>query len=153
MDNTPAINTIDVNLGYYIDRPTEVLPYDAVEAIGLDGSGVNADGRFPYNWACLTEDERTRLIAATGYTEDEDQDDQVVYWPVDQPTPAQRIALVRLVARFGLIALAWVLAAGFALVVLLTVPAAQSSQFAGELILTCMIAAAIATAFVRWTLR
>ncbi len=48
---------------YNVDHPDEELPFDDVEAIGLDGTGRDGDERFPYTWAKLTADERARLHA------------------------------------------------------------------------------------------
>lgn len=52
-----------MDLAYYINHPGEELSFDAVEAIGLDGTGRTADERFPYTWGNLTEDERAHLTA------------------------------------------------------------------------------------------
>jgi hypothetical protein len=150
-------NTVDVDLGYYIDRPTEALPSDAVSALGLDATGRDGDTRFPYRWAVLTEAERVRLIDATGYKEDEGGEaDEVVYWPAEPPTPAvapgKSLARTRLLLGVGLIALAWVLAAVFLVVVLLTVPVAQDPKFAGDLVGFIVFAAAAATIAVWWVL-
>jgi hypothetical protein len=60
-----------MDLRPYIDDPAEELPFDAVEAIGLDGTGRDGDPRFPYRWANLMPDERRRMqayAAATGTT-------------------------------------------------------------------------------------
>jgi len=38
------------------------LDFDAVEAIGLDGTGRDGDPRFPYTRDNLTEDELARLV-------------------------------------------------------------------------------------------
>ena len=52
-----------MDLQHYIDHPDEELSFDAVEAIGLDGTGRTADHRFPCTWANLTADERDQLRA------------------------------------------------------------------------------------------
>lgn len=49
------------NLDYYIYRAGLPLPYDVVEALGLDGSGHDGNERFPYTWSSLTDAERARL--------------------------------------------------------------------------------------------
>lgn len=50
-----------MDLTYYRELPYAVLPFDAVEAIGLDGTGRDADDRAPYTWNNLTGAEREKL--------------------------------------------------------------------------------------------
>lgn len=51
-----------IDLMHHIKRPYMPLPYDMVEAIGLDGSGVDRAARFPYTWSNLTDCERDQLL-------------------------------------------------------------------------------------------
>lgn len=44
-------------------HPDDELSYDECEAIGLDGTGINGDERFPYTYGTLTADETAALKA------------------------------------------------------------------------------------------
>jgi hypothetical protein len=50
-------------LTFYRSNPAAELGFDDVESLGLDGTGRDADERFPYTWAKLTEQEQARLAA------------------------------------------------------------------------------------------
>jgi hypothetical protein len=52
-----------MNLDHHMRNPNEPLDVDSVQAIGLDGTGFDGSPRFPYTWASLTDDERTRMHA------------------------------------------------------------------------------------------
>jgi hypothetical protein len=51
----------------YTENPDLELPLDAVEALGLDGTGRDGDDRFPYTWRKLTEVEQGRLRSAVAF--------------------------------------------------------------------------------------
>ena len=52
-----------MGLQNYIADANAELPFEATEALGLDGTGRDGDERFPYTWSNLTDDERRRLRA------------------------------------------------------------------------------------------
>jgi hypothetical protein len=56
-----AVHTAD---NYYTRNDQYPLSVDEVEAIGLDGTGVDHNERFPYAYANLTDEERAKLNAA-----------------------------------------------------------------------------------------
>ena len=58
---------VDLNLPYYSTHPTEPLPFDAVDLLGLDGTGRDGNERFPYTWGNLTEAERAKLLGVEHY--------------------------------------------------------------------------------------
>ncbi|WP_306211061.1 hypothetical protein [Actinoplanes sp. RD1] len=55
------MDEIPYELGLFIRHPDDELSFNTVEALGLDGTGLGGDPRFPYTWAKLTSDERRRL--------------------------------------------------------------------------------------------
>jgi hypothetical protein len=46
-----------------LDPDEDLLTYDECEAIGLDGTGINGDERFPYTYGSLTDAEWVVLEA------------------------------------------------------------------------------------------
>lgn len=53
-----------MDLDRFINSPLIALPYEAIEAIGLDDSGGDYPDRFPYTWGNLFDEERRRLRQA-----------------------------------------------------------------------------------------
>jgi hypothetical protein len=51
-------------IDYYLTHIHAPLGADLVEAAGLDSTGHNADTRFPYTWAGLTDAERGRIVGS-----------------------------------------------------------------------------------------
>lgn len=139
VDDATTITPLEVNLGYYSDRPTEALPYDAVDALGLDGTGRDGNNRFPYTWATLTEAERMRLLELAG---DEDEDEVVVSSTVSKP---DLLRATRLKVVAVLLAAAWVLSAVTVIGVLLVLPEPLVLEYTGWVIACGLLAALAAT--------
>ncbi len=55
----------DTDLTPYLIHTNEELPLDLVEQLGLDGSGIDGNERFPYQWSTLTDQERSLLLSRT----------------------------------------------------------------------------------------
>lgn len=139
-------------LDFYINNPTMMLPFEAVNEIGLDGNGHDGNERFPYTWGNLTAAERTRLRTAAAHqdvvddVEDDEYDeyDTVVYYPVADAAPdSQR--RTRLIIAAVLMPLAWLFSAAMVLILMVMMHAQQVDDYPTAVIIYGLLAAAGAT--------